>query len=234
MRIALLFLGLAVSALASPVLVELFTSEGCSSCPPADQLLAILDQKQPIPGAQLIVLSEHVDYWNHDGWKDPFSSAAFTTRQEIYARRFGLKDPYTPEMVVDGTTEFVGSDTRKAEAALVAAAHEPKTAIHIVPAGGTVTIEANPLPAGAKHKANVYAVVAANSATSDVLRGENSGRKLSHVAVAGQIRQIGKISEHAGFTTRLPVPNAGSRLVVFVQESDNGRVWGAAMYATPK
>jgi len=232
MRIALLFLGLAVSALASPVLVELFTSEGCSSCPPADQLLAILDQKQPIPGAQLIVLSEHVDYWNHDGWKDPFSYAAFTTRQEIYARRFGLKDPYTPEMVVDGTTEFVGSDTRKAEAALVAAAQEPKVGIRILPAEKALTIEVDALPA--KHKANVYAVEAANSATSDVQRGENSGRTLHHVAVAGQIRQIGKISEHAGFTTRLPVPNAGSRLVVFVQESDNGRVWGAAMYATPK
>ena len=232
MRIALLFLGLAVCALASPVLVELFTSEGCSSCPPADQLLAILDQKQPIPGAQLIVLSEHVDYWNHDGWKDPFSSAAFTTRQEIYARRFGLKDPYTPEMVVDGTTEFVGSDTRKAEAALVAAAQEPKVGIRILPAEQALTIEVDPLPA--KRKANVYAVTAANSATSDVLRGENTGRKLSHVAVAGEIRQIGKINEHAGFTTRLHAPTAGSRLVVFVQEGDNGRVWGAAMYAIPK
>jgi len=234
MRIALLFLGLAVSAFGRPVLVELFTSEGCSSCPPADALLAALDQQQPIPGTQLIVLSEHVDYWNHDGWKDPFSSAAFTARQEIYARRFGLKDPYTPEMVVDGTAEFVGSDVHKAQAALEAAAREPKVAIRIVPAQDAVTIEVDPFPAGAKRKANVYAVDAANSATSDVERGENHGRTLHHVAVAVEIRQIGKISDHAGFTTHLPAPAAGSRLVVFVQEGDNGRVWGAAMYAIPK
>jgi hypothetical protein len=116
-----------------PVLLELFTSEGCSSCPPADALLMRLDQTQPVNGAQIIVLSEHVDYWNHLGWSDPFSSSQFSARQEAYGRAFRV-DAYTPQLVIDGSEQFVGSDAGPIQAAIARAISRPKLAVKIVSA----------------------------------------------------------------------------------------------------
>src|SRR5271166_43613 len=113
-----------------PVLVELFTSEGCSSCPPADAYLRKLD-RQPVAGEEMIVLSEHVDYWNHIGWRDPYSARFFSDRQSAYAKRLGLDSPYTPQMVVDGTTGFVGSDRALADRAFANALHKPKLAVRL-------------------------------------------------------------------------------------------------------
>src|SRR5215469_7788691 len=101
-----------------PVIVELFTSEGCSSCPPADALLARLESAQPVSGAQIIALEEHVDYWDHLGWMDPFSSAEWTRRQQDYSGAFRRDGEYTPQMVVDGREEFVGSRSDLAARAL--------------------------------------------------------------------------------------------------------------------
>src|SRR5215471_9948128 len=139
------------------VLVELFTSEGCSSCPPADVLLERLERSQPVSGAQIVVLSEHVDYWNRIGWADPYSSPAFSARQEQYARHFRTQGPYTPQMVVDGRNEFVGSDARTAESAIRAAAKHPKSTINIAEDGGSAIIDVSPLPAGTARKAAVFA-----------------------------------------------------------------------------
>lgn len=210
------------------ILVELFTSEGCSSCPPADALLERLDRSQPVPGAQVVVLSEHVDYWNRIGWADPYSSPAFSARQEQYARRFRTQGPYTPQMVVDGRSEFIGSDARTAESAIRAASKHPKSTIHISEDGGAAIIDVEPLPAGSARKAGVFAVYAADSGTQDVVRGENKGRRLRRVAIVKELKQIGTVDDRTEFRIRIPT-EAGVRLIVFVQEFGNGPVWGTAM-----
>ncbi len=232
---SLLLLGLAWADPVDPragqrqaVLVELFTSEGCSSCPAADALLEKLDRWQPIPGAEIVVLSEHVDYWNHIGWADPYSSAAFSARQEQYARLFRTQGPYTPQMVVDGRTEFVGSDTRAAESAIRSASKHPKAGIRIAESEAGEEIVVSPLPAGAARKAAVFAAFAVEAGTQDVLRGENKGRRLHHVAILRLMKQIGTIDDRTGLKTNLRV-EPGMRLIVFVQEFGNGPVWGAAI-----
>ena len=211
-----------------PVLIELFTSEGCSSCPPADTLLERLDRTQPVAGAQMVVLSEHVDYWNHIGWADPYSSPAFSARQQQYARRFRTQGPYTPQMVVDGRTEFVGSDARSAESAVRDALRQPKAAVHITGNEDSADIEIDPLPAGKVHKAGVFVAWAANAGTQDVLRGENKGRHLRHVSIVKELKQVGTLDDRMQFKTRIPLER-GSRLIVFVQEAGNGPVWGSGL-----
>src|SRR5271168_4894648 len=148
----------------TPVLVELFTSEGCSDCPPADSLLERLDRSQPVSGAELIVLSEHVDYWNDIGWKDPYSSHEFSIRQGDYAHRFRLDSAYTPQMVVDGDAQFVGSDERRAIQAIEGAEKAGKVSIALSSIrleGNTLTVhvESGTLPSSASSKsANVLLV----------------------------------------------------------------------------
>jgi hypothetical protein len=222
---------------ATPILVELFTSEGCSSCPPADELLAKMDALQPIPGAQLIVLSEHVDYWNHDGWTDPFSSASITERQTEYVRMLGLKSPFTPQMLVDGTNELQIQDPQNTLKVLQQAAAAPKIPLRIssiaVDSGSPLNIQghtaadANAL----KRKADVFVAIALDHAESQVSKGENSGRHLTHVAVVSQIVKIGRLEPGKPFDQdfhlklKLPAADAtGLRIVVFAQKSGPGKV----------
>jgi hypothetical protein len=229
MRRIFLFAGLTLIASAQPrpVLVELFTSEGCSSCPPADALLERLDA-QPFAGIQIIAMSEHVDYWNHQGWSDPYSSAALTARQQEYARRFGKDGPYTPEMVVDGKSEFVGSDVGAAKSAILSAAGQPRVAISIADEGGRTVVEVGPLPQGTGRKAAVFVAHAANSGLQNVLAGENKGRQLKHVAIVKDLKRVGTVDDRSSFKTRIR-SEGGERLIVFAQEPGNGAVLGAAM-----
>ena len=220
-----------------PVLVELFTSEGCSSCPPADALLAQLDATQTGPGArEVIVLSEHVTYWNHDGWHDPFSSETFTNRQNEYGTRFGLSSVYTPQVVVDGAQELVGSDRVKLVRAIQAASSQPKIPItleNVQWSGGSVTAQVSAQPDG--RSATLVAALADDSDQSSVLHGENQGRNLRHVAVVRTLVEARKIK---GPLAQQPIqvdlppgvqPQHKMRLIVFLADNRNGHILGAAM-----
>ncbi|MBI1766297.1 MAG: DUF1223 domain-containing protein [Acidobacteria bacterium] len=229
-----------------PVVVELFTSEGCSSCPPADALLMQLDQTSPVPGAEIIALSEHVDYWNYIGWSDPFSSEAYSARQQGYAQALrltgGRGDVYTPQMVVDGQFEFVGGNTAKAREVIAQAAAFPKAEVKVSLVNPErndevkLHVHASQLPqVHANDEAEVVLAVIENNLASSVTRGENSGRKLRHSAVTRELRPLGQFAAgQKNFETEATVKLATSwkradvRLVAFIQEHLNRRILGAA------
>jgi hypothetical protein len=219
----------------NPVVLELFTSEGCSSCPPADQWVERLDAAQPLPGADLIVLSEHVDYWDHDGWKDPFSSAALTQRQANYARELGSNGVYTPELVLDGEVEVHLGDERRVNEEFQKAAATARIPVKIDEvrvADGAVT--GRVVVAGGPRHGDVLVAVALDRTQTDVLGGENDGRKLTNVAVVQALVRIGKMQKGKPFDQAFRVPvqasDAGNlRVVALVQEGGMGPVVGAGM-----
>lgn len=231
----------AFDAARTPILLELFTSEGCSSCPPVDNWVQRMDAVQPVVGAEIIVLSEHVDYWDHDGWKDPFSSAAITNRQQAYVRNLGLSDVYTPQIIMDGDTELRPADPERTKQSMVKAASAPMIAVHIdsaalssgSPAVLTGRIEAD--GHAQKHGGDVFVALALNKTLTDVLAGENNGRKLTNIAVVKEMTKIGKLEKGRSFDQTFSMklwPDADPanlRVIVFVQESGPGRVLGAAM-----
>ena len=223
----------APSATPTPILVELFTSEGCSDCPLADAFLRTLDNTQPVPGAQLIVLEEHVDYWDDLGWRDPFSSHAFTLRQEDYVGRMRLASAYTPQMVVDGAYQFVGSNRRSAGKAFEDARSTAKATIRIsslnIENGKLLAhVETDALPS----KADVCLALAIEHAESQVLRGENGGHHLEHVAIVKDMEKIGKADKGQAFSRDISLSlklDQPGRLIVFLQEPNQGRILGAAV-----
>jgi hypothetical protein len=226
--------GTAASTSVSPILVELFTSEGCSDCPPADSFLRTLDSTQPIPGAQLIVLEEHVDYWDDLGWQDPFSSHAVTVRQAEYVSRMRLASAYTPQMVVDGAYQFVGSNRRNAAKAFESARLAQKIGIRITSLkleNGMLRahVESETVPA----KADVLFALVTERADSQVLRGENGGHSLQHVAIVHSLSKLGKAEKGQPFSKDINLELKSvvlpGRLIVFLQEPNQGKVLGVAV-----
>jgi len=225
----------------SPVLIELFTSEGCSSCPPADNLLRQLDAAQPIAGARLIVLGEHVDYWDQQGWPDPFSSAALTERQRGYERALKVREPFTPQFIVDGAAEMRLSERQKIPKILQAAAAAAKIPVAVEALGitpGSPSYVTGKIAVDGKdeqHRSDVYVALALDHFESKVTRGENRGQTLSHVAVLLSLVKLAPLApgQQSSHDFRVPlkagVDPANVRVIGFVQESDYGKVVGAAL-----
>lgn len=235
----------------TPVLVELFTSEGCSDCPPADGFLGALATHQPITGAEIIPISEHVTYWNHQGWVDPYSSQQWTLRQEAYARVFKQGQVYTPEMFVDGTKGFVGAEASKAELAIEKAAVRPYTKLSVHPGklgpGRSLRVEVTVgklVGDTSGAPVDVWLGVTQSGLRNTVTGGENKGRVLYEPAVLRSLRKIGVLkpgrqSESfqadpvVKFNRRWKLQNL--QLVVFLQNEKSLRILGvAAVPALPQ
>jgi hypothetical protein len=214
----------------TPVLVELFTSEGCSSCPPADKLAEALDTQQPFANADLIVLGEHVDYWD-GAWKDRFSSPAHTKRQWAYAKYFRTTGVYTPQMVVDGRSEFVGSNGPDAKAAIQKALANHKHPIVLTAKATGNKLKASIRIAGLASKgATVFVAVGENQAESKVTRGENTGLLLKHAAVVRSLEAVGEMTNDFARDLEINLPSspAGLRIVTFVQDRASGHILAIA------
>jgi hypothetical protein len=218
------------------VVVELFTSEGCSSCPPADELLGHLRQELSTKNIQVVPLGFHVDYWDGLGWKDRFSSANFTQRQERYAQALKVDGPYTPEMVVDGAVEFVGNNAGRAQQAIRQEASQPEVATVKIssPLAEHLNIQVKaPVSLG---DASVLLAITEDNLTTQVGSGENGGRRLRHAAVVRELRELGKLHEgsFAG-TAQLTLQKEWKlqdlRAIVFVQNGPSGKIEGASSVA---
>jgi len=243
---AAIFLSIVLAKTSDPgpprkaVVVELFTSEGCSSCPPADELLTHLRQDLSAKNIQVIPLGFHVDYWNSLGWKDRFSSAEYSQRQEQYAQSLRVDGPYTPEMVVDGAVEFVGNDAGQAQRTIREAASQPEVAtVKISSAADQLAVQVK-APSSAQD-AQVVLAITEDNLTTQVGSGENGGRTLHHAAVVRELRQLGPLHE-GSFEANVPLKlqkdwkRNDLRAVVFVQQgsagkSATGKIQGAASLA---
>lgn len=233
----------------TPVIVELFTSEGCSDCPPADTLLDTLIAKQPIAGAEIIGLGQHVDYWDRQGWKDRFSSAALTNRQRVYQARFATESIYTPQMVVDGRAEFVGSDVNAARKAIEKTLVAPHGLVKVDPprmsqardrdgdvrvAHVSVTVSDLP-PVSRGDQADIVVAVIESGLTTDVKRGENHGKVLTHAPVVRVLTTMGHVPSDrttASAVADVPLGRAWQvdrlAVVAFVQEVRGRTILAAA------
>ena len=223
------------------VVVELFTSEGCSSCPPADALLKELSEQQKMDDVHIVALEEHVDYWNHLGWRDPYSAAEFSERQNDYSHVFGTDGVYTPQMIVDGQREIVGSRSLAAREAIQKAAGRPKAGIEIF-ASPNATSGKPALEVQIKSlngisvsgAAELWLAVTEKGLQTDVKAGENSGETLKHAAVVRSLRKVDTIREPAGYSRQFQATiepgwkKENLAVIVLLTEKSSRKIIGAA------
>jgi len=223
-----------------PVVLELFTSEGCSSCPPADAFLKALDEAGHVNEVEIIAIEEHVDYWNRLGWSDPFSSHSWTERQEQYARAFRHNGVYTPQLVINGRRELVGSSAPEARRNIIEAARIPGADLRLSltevsrrEAKFSIAVENAPPEA---QSAELWLAVSERGLSSNVLHGENEGRNLAHAAVLRSLTHVRspRAESRGSATATATVPLDASwkrenlRFVVFLQEPKTLHIFGAA------
>jgi len=207
-----------------PVVIELFTSQGCWSCPPADALLGELAGR-----ADVIALAYHVDYWDYIGWQDPYGSAAFTERQETYAAWLGEKMIYTPQMVVGGRIDALGSNRKQVEGAIVQA-REAGLTVALSPVFDTaqrVTVS-GPAPAAG---ATVLAVHFLSQAETVVTRGENAGKTLTEYNIVRDLQPLGRFAGGTATYEILADNPAGEQraCAILVQDDATGAILGAML-----
>lgn len=212
------------------VLVELFTSEGCSSCPPADKVLARLQKEQPVENVEIVPLALHVDYWDYLGWKDEFSSADYSSRQSGYAEKFKLDAIYTPQMVVDGQKQFTGSQFDTAVNSIKESAQTKKAVVGLSIENNNLKVDISGLPD--HDAAYVWFVVTEDDLQTDVKRGENSGRKLPHTAVVREMKLLDTLAENAktfsvdhNFVIQPAWEKKNLDLIVFVQGKNSKNIY---------
>jgi len=218
------------------VLLELYTSEGCPTCPPADANLAFLEKEQPFAQAENITLALHVDYWNSLSWKDQYSSPMFSRRQQIYSQALKINQNYTPQMIVDGQTQFVGNNMAKAHKAILEAAKIQKATIEIAPTADKYKIKISDIPTHGN--ATVFLAITEDNLPSSFKNGENSGKKPEHISVVREILSLGMLAaEQKNFEleTVLHIQSAwrkeNLKLVVFVQDNASRKVLGVGRLA---
>ena len=226
-----------------PVLLELFTSEGCSSCPPADELLARLDRDQPVQGAEIIGIEEHVDYWNHDGWFDPYSSLDWTLRQTQYVDRFKGATAYTPELVIDGQRSIVGSRTQEILDAIQESARRERANVTAKLQGPVadralkVDVRVDNLSFAQGDAPEIWLAIAERNVASNVKAGENAGKELRHSVVLRSLKKVGAansksepaLSGTAEAKLGRDWKADNIEVIVLVQEKKSRHVLGAAV-----
>ena len=208
-----------------PVLVELFTSQGCSSCPPADELLSRIARDPALRG-RVIPLAYHVDYWDHLGWRDPFSSREWSLRQGEYVRAMRLASSYTPQVVVNGARQMVGSSSSQVYRAIDDESRRaPEGSVSVRVDGGDVVVRASAPRAGAE----LMVVTFEDGATTNVLRGENSGRTIANDAIVRSLQRVATLDGKHDVEQRVklsPGPRIG--VAAFLQDTKTKRIWTAA------
>lgn len=214
--------------------VELFTSQGCSSCPPADRLLTQLDELASEQNLPIFTLSMHVDYWNRLGWTDPYSSRQFTQRQHAYADAANSRSVYTPQMVVNGEAEFVGSDSAKAKRAIIKALKRPSVAkveLTAQAAAESRAVNVQYQVTGAAPGTELVICLVADPSPNEVPRGENAGRRLEHHAVVHSLQAAAiKANDRGAIAIALPNSIRGAKgveIVALVQDKATRRIDGA-------